>query len=609
MKRRNLFCSLLLMTLTISSAQVPQKFNYQAVVRDAQQGLVTNQDVGFRLSILESSADGTPVYVETHLVSTNSFGLADLVIGEGSVVSGTFTDIPWGEEIFFLKVEMDQSGGSAYEHVGTSQLISVPYALYSANLSSPTQKFTIQETEGHPVDSALFEVRNVEGQTVFAVYPEGTRIYILDEEAKGRKDGFAVGGYSRTTKGVTQEYMRVTPDSIRMYFDEESTKGKKGGFAVGGYSKQTKGLTDQYFHLEPDNASFTLVSDSPDQMLNNSLTVSNRSRADGTGDQKSLINLTMENYLIGHRAGESLTDGTDNCFIGYACGVKTTSGTSNIFIGTQSGQENLEGSGNVFLGSHTGFGFQAGSNNVFLGNCAGNYLLNGDNNVLLGSSAGNDLEEGGGNIFIGYYTGENYQHGGGNIFIGSGAGRNAKGEGKLIIDSYSRDSSEALIYGDILHGNLRINNRLGIGRNAIVHALEVEGTVSKSEAGEWMVNSDARIKTDIEDIANAKEQILKLHPVKFRYTDEWKETNPSIRDIAHYNFVAQEFQQVFPDAVQEGGDRLPGGEPVLQLDSYPAQVVAIRAIQELIEENRSQQALIDQLLQKVTALEQESVIR
>ena len=98
---------------------------------------------------------------------------------------------------------------------------------------------------------------------------------------------------------------------------------------------------------------------------------------------------------------------------------------------------------------------------------------------------------------------------------------------------------------------------------------------------------------------------MKLHPVRFRYTDEWVEMNPSIRDIEHYNFVAQEFQQVFPDAVQPGGDKLAEGEPLLQLDSYPAQVVAISAIQELIEENQSQQELIDQLLQKMEALEAE----
>ena len=248
MKARIFFVYGLIIIAFSTSAQVPQKFNFQAVVRDAQNNLIKNQDVGLKLSILEGSASGSPVYVETHTVTTTGFGLANLVIGDGSVVSGTFGEIPWGSDDYFLKVEVDPVGGSAYEHVGTSQLISVPYALYSGNISSPTKKFTIQENLGHPVDSALFEVRNLEGQTVFAVYPEGTRVYVLDEEAKGKKGGFSVGGYSRTTKGITDEYLRITPDSIRLYIDESDTKGKKGGFSVGGYSRSTKG-TSEYFNI------------------------------------------------------------------------------------------------------------------------------------------------------------------------------------------------------------------------------------------------------------------------------------------------------------------------------------------------------------------------
>ena len=241
MYKRSTLISLLLMIALVCSAQVPQKFNYQAVVRNAQHALLSNQDVGFKMSILEGSANGSPVYVETHTVTTNGVGVADLVIGNGSATGSVFEEIAWGGTAMFLKVEVDPSGGTSYEHMGTSQLISVPYALYSGNISSPTRKFTIQEETGHPVDSALFEVRNAEGQTVFAVYPEGTRVYVLDEGSKGVKRGFAVGGYSRSGKGITQEYMHVSPDSIRMYFDDEATKGVKGGFAVGGYSRDTKG--------------------------------------------------------------------------------------------------------------------------------------------------------------------------------------------------------------------------------------------------------------------------------------------------------------------------------------------------------------------------------
>ena len=247
MVKRSFAISVIISIALLTSAQVPQKFNFQAVVRDAQHSLIKNQDVGFKMSILEGSANGTPVYVETHTVTTNQVGVADLIIGDGSSVSGTFKDISWGDHSHFLKVEADPAGGTSYDNLGTTQLISVPYALYSANISSPTKRLSIKEDSDHPVDSALFEVRNAEGQTVFAVYPEGTRIFVLDEKNKGLKGGFAVGGYSRTSKGLTHEYLRVTPDSIRLYIDTAATKGLKGGFAVGGYSRTSKGNISEAF--------------------------------------------------------------------------------------------------------------------------------------------------------------------------------------------------------------------------------------------------------------------------------------------------------------------------------------------------------------------------
>jgi hypothetical protein len=84
-----------------------------------------------RISILQGSASGTPVYVETHVTTTNVNGLATVEIGGGTVVSGSFTGINWGSGSFFLKTETDPAGGSAYSIVGTSQLLSVPYALNS----------------------------------------------------------------------------------------------------------------------------------------------------------------------------------------------------------------------------------------------------------------------------------------------------------------------------------------------------------------------------------------------------------------------------------------------------------------------------------------------
>lgn len=128
---------------------------------------------------------------------------------------------------------------------------------------------------------------------------------------------------------------------------------------------------------------------------------------------------------------------------------------------------------------------------------------------------------------------------------------------------------------------------VGISRTPTTNDLEVAGNASKATSGNWLANSDRRIKTEILDIDNSFETMLKLHPVKFKYTEEWKKKNPSINDVFYYNFIAQEFQEIFPQSVQGSGEYLDGdSKEILQIDTYNAQIVTIKAVQELIKENQ-----------------------
>lgn len=120
-----------MLVMTMGYAQSPEKFSYQAVVRDASGNLVSNSPVGVRVSILKNSASGVSVYCETHHLNTNINGLLTMEIGGGTLVGGDFSMIQWGDGPYFLKMETDVTGGTNYTITATQQLLSVPYALYA----------------------------------------------------------------------------------------------------------------------------------------------------------------------------------------------------------------------------------------------------------------------------------------------------------------------------------------------------------------------------------------------------------------------------------------------------------------------------------------------
>lgn len=117
-------------------AQAPEKLSYQAIIRNSSNALVKNQSVSMRISILQTSPSGMAVYEENQVSSTNSNGLVSVEIGAGTVISGTFTAIDWAYGPYFIKTETDPTGGTNYTITGTSQLLSVPYALYARKAGS-----------------------------------------------------------------------------------------------------------------------------------------------------------------------------------------------------------------------------------------------------------------------------------------------------------------------------------------------------------------------------------------------------------------------------------------------------------------------------------------
>jgi len=128
--KKALLSSFIMLACMLSSAQVPESFSYQVVVREGTNPL-TNQNVSFQMNILKGSTSGDVVYTEYHAANTGALGIVNLVIGKGTGKVGDIATIDWGADSYFLKVSIDKTGGEDYVEMGTTQLLSVPYAFYS----------------------------------------------------------------------------------------------------------------------------------------------------------------------------------------------------------------------------------------------------------------------------------------------------------------------------------------------------------------------------------------------------------------------------------------------------------------------------------------------
>ena len=126
-----------------TSDKTPLLFNYQTALLNASNQPLSTTNVSFRISILQTTSSGTSVYQETHSVTTNASGIASFKIGNGTIVSGVFSDIDWGTDLYFLKIEADVTGGTTYVDFGTSQFVTVPYAMHARTADRLTEGVTV----------------------------------------------------------------------------------------------------------------------------------------------------------------------------------------------------------------------------------------------------------------------------------------------------------------------------------------------------------------------------------------------------------------------------------------------------------------------------------
>jgi hypothetical protein len=134
-KLLSMLCFLLL-ALVVNAQTPPNAFNYSAVARNAAGQPIASTTIGIQVTILKTSPTGASQYSENHFVNTDAYGLFNLVIGAGAVQSGSMATIDWSNDNYYLKVGMDAAGGTNFLTMGTTQLLSVPYALYAKSAGS-----------------------------------------------------------------------------------------------------------------------------------------------------------------------------------------------------------------------------------------------------------------------------------------------------------------------------------------------------------------------------------------------------------------------------------------------------------------------------------------
>ena len=470
---------LLSLNFYLLSSQVPQGFNYQGIARGTDGKELINTSLQVKISILSDttgfyiSGAGTYLWEEQQSITTNGIGLFNLVIGNLSATriqgsAATFSAIDWTAIPLFAGIKIYYSG--SWKNMGTAKLLTVPYSMVSGNLSGPLKKLSVTGTTS-VMDEPLFEVKNKNGQTVFAVYNEGVRVYVDDGVAKGTKGGFAVGGFG-TDKAVSKSYFVVSADSIRAYIAPNTAKGTKGGFAIGGFDPAKTAKGEEYLRVTRDSTRI-YVDDGAAKGTKGGFAIGGFSATKGTTD--NFMHLTPQNYFIGHNSGKHITTGLYNSFLGYMTGYMNTIGSSNTFFGDSTGLNNTIGSWNVFMGKEAGYSNIKSISNVYIGNGAGKmavhtvksdasynvaigtlagYYNNGSANCFVGQEAGFTNKGGRWNVFLGTQSGYLNDTANFNVFLGSRAGFNNMGNANVFIGNYAG------------YNNLGANYNVFVGSNA-----------------------------------------------------------------------------------------------------------------------------------------------
>lgn len=478
-KRILLLLIVVLNVSLVAYSQAPNKFNYQGVVRNASGVPVSNQAIQLRISLLDVSATGTVVYQERHTTTTNQFGLYTVAIGTGTVLSGNFSAINWSLNDKYIKTELSTNSGVTFSLLGTTQLLSVPYALYAASGNpgpqgpvGPTGATGPQGPQGPtgatgPQGPAGASGANGLNQVVkTTTEPAGVNCsaggvkveFGLDANNNGILDvseinatltkyicngtsGSYAAGSGVVIAGSTISVQNLAGDAIGPITSNTVTKIQNKN--VSAASPNTNDI------LKWNGTAWTPTADS--NSINWSLNGNavDTSKFLGTTNNTPLkfkVNnliagqISSNNTSIGYNSFKLNTTGIYNSSFGNYCLQNNTTGGFNTAIGTQALYQNTTGSINIGIGPNALFANTTGFGNVSVGNNSLNQNTTGYSNVALGTQALQSNTIGYYNVGVGLNALLNNTTGIFNIGIGNTLRKNQTGNRNIAIGSYALDS-------------------------------------------------------------------------------------------------------------------------------------------------------------------------
>jgi hypothetical protein len=599
---KKLFTLIMVIFLTFSAfSQSPEKMSYQCVVRNAGGALVTNQSVALRISILQGTTAGTVVYSETYNPNpqTNINGLVTVEIGGGVPVTGSLSDIDWASGPYFLKTETDPAGGTNYSIVGTSQLLSVPYALYARTAengslwskSDPDIYFnagkvgigtsnpsTYIHGHGSPIASrGQLSLSSPAGQDIFLSFYEAStfKSYLWFNVANQdlRLQNFTAGNLDLNPYGGKVGIGTLSP----------TTALDVNGIITAGGGTFSNDLSVNGLTVGRGTASVsTNVAVGTDVLSSNTTGGFNTA----IGYQALYSNTTGNgNTASGRQALYSNSTGTSNVAIGMNTLSANTTGLNNIAIGTQSLGFN-NGNGNVAIGWNAAISSTAGYYNTAIGEHALGLNTTGSTNTAIGREALRDNTTGSNNIAIGLIAGVFNMTGSNNIAIGNSSTMGQTNLQNSVVIGSSAGVSESNTF---VLGNSSIIG-WGFGVNPGVAAIRVGSSTNNgngatlTKTGVWTNASDISKKYDIENISYGINEVMKLRPVSYKLKG---------LDNEDIGFIAQEVKKIVPEIIY-------GEEGQMTMSYGQLTSVLVKAVQEQQKQIEELKALVISLISNQT---------